>query len=303
MSLAFALPTADIGMKVFRMLSALPHAGPVVAVLTGYDNNLTTTFMVAKGSAINLPTTFMAQHDLTNVTPIYATSTQSALDLPSDDWPFLYMAGKIYPSTYVISLGLILTVGFFLSRTLVPGQAWLPSMLPYFFLGGGFMLLETKTISELALLFGNTWQVTGLTVVSVLIMAYLANLLSVKFSRANSTRMFFAGLSVTLALGYFVAVVGHLNAANVIERFLFVGILSSPLFFSGLLFSTLIKSETNIAVAMSYNIIGAMLGGALEYNSMRFGFSSLYLFAGALYAMAWISTAKFRKASRSTLLC
>jgi cytochrome b561 len=35
--------------------------------------------------------------------------------------------------------------------------------------------------------------------------------------------------------------------------------------------------------------MGAMLGGALEYNSMRLGFSSLYLIALALYGLAWLT--------------
>jgi len=62
-----------------------------------------------------------------------------------------------------------------------------------------------------------------------------------------------------------------------------------PLFFSGLVFSTLLKSTENISVAMAYNLMGAMLGGALEYNSMRFGFSSLYLIALGLYGLAWVT--------------
>jgi cbb3-type cytochrome oxidase subunit 3 len=34
--------------------------------------------------------------------------------------------------------------------------------------------------------------------------------------------------------------------------------------------------------------MGAMLGGVLEYNSMRFGFSSLYLIAFLLCGLAWV---------------
>ncbi|HMH64834.1 MAG TPA: hypothetical protein VK515_04570, partial [Rhizomicrobium sp.] len=68
-----------------------------------------------------------------------------------------------------------------------------------------------------------------------------------------------------------------------------VAILVGPLFFSGLVFSMLLKSTENISGAMAYNLMGAMLGGALEYNSMRFGFSSLYLIAVGLYGLAWIT--------------
>jgi hypothetical protein len=54
-------------------------------------------------------------------------------------------------------------------------------------------------------------------------------------------------------------------------------------------FSTLLRRTENVSEAMAYNLMGAMLGGALEYNSMRFGFSSLYLIALGLYGLAWIT--------------
>ena len=81
----------------------------------------------------------------------------------------------MYPETYLMLLGLVLGIAFFLVRGLLPSQAWQPSMFSFFFLGGGFMLIETKAITELGLLFGNTWQVVGITIASVLVMAYLAN--------------------------------------------------------------------------------------------------------------------------------
>jgi hypothetical protein len=36
--------------------------------------------------------------------------------------------------------------------------------------------------------------------------------------------------------------------------------------------------------ALGMNLLGAMVGGVLEYNAMYFGFQSLYWFALALYA-------------------
>jgi hypothetical protein len=73
------------------------------------------------------------------------------------------------------------------------------------------------------------------------------------------------------------------------QRILLVAILVGPLFFSGVVFSTLLKGSKDISAAMAYNLMGAMLGGALEYNSMRFGFSFLYLIALVLYGLAWVT--------------
>ena len=48
--------------------------------------------------------------------------------------------------------------------------------------------------------------------------------------------------------------------------------------------------ERRISSAMSMNLMGAMVGGVLEYNSMYFGFHFLYLLAIGLYAAAFLST-------------
>jgi len=45
---------------------------------------------------------------------------------------------------------------------------------------------------------------------------------------------------------------------------------------------------------MASNLLGAMLGGFLEYNSMYFGFRSLYVLALGLYALAFLTTRRNR---------
>jgi len=65
-------------------------------------------------------------------------------------------------------------------------------------------------------------------------------------------------------------------------------LLTLPLFFSGFVFSTLIgKAEVNISTALAYNLMGALFGGLMEYNSMYFGFAFLYLLAIGFYFLAW----------------
>jgi spermidine synthase len=288
MSVSFALPNGLMGEKVFQILKSLPNSGVPVAVLTGYDNSNTTTFMVSKNANVHLPLAFMATHHLTDVTPSYMATSMMAIDLPTDDWPFFYLEKKMYPQTYLMLLALVLGIAFFLVRGLLPSQTWQPSMFSFFFLGGGFMLVETKAITELGLLFGNTWQVVAITIVSVLVMAYLANLFAARITRRLLT-FAFVGLFAILLTGYVVAVHGSISASDLPEKILLVAILVGPLFFSGIVFSTLLKGAENISTAMAYNLMGAMLGGALEYNSMRFGFSFLYLIALGLYGLAWLA--------------
>jgi hypothetical protein len=48
-------------------------------------------------------------------------------------------------------------------------------------------------------------------------------------------------------------------------------------------FSTLLSRRAEASTALGVNLLGAMTGGVLEYNSMYFGFQALYWFAAALY--------------------
>ena len=45
-----------------------------------------------------------------------------------------------------------------------------------------------------------------------------------------------------------------------------------------------------MGVALSSNLLGAMLGGCLEYNAMYFGYRSLYVVALVIYALALVSS-------------
>ncbi len=49
-----------------------------------------------------------------------------------------------------------------------------------FFLGAGFMLLETKGVVHMALLFGGTWIVNSIVFFAILVMILCANLFVIK---------------------------------------------------------------------------------------------------------------------------
>ena len=57
------------------------------------------------------------------------------------------------------------------------------------------------------------------------------------------------------------------------------------------MFSGLIgRAKVNISTALAYNLMGALFGGLMEYNSMYFGFAFLYLLAIGFYFLAWVFT-------------
>jgi hypothetical protein len=76
-------------------------------------------------------------------------------------------------------------------------------------------------------------------------------------------------------------------------RLLRTGIITLPLFFAGVAFSTELARSTSVGVALGSNLLGAMLGGCLEYNAMYFGYRSLYVVALVIYAAALVTSLAF----------
>jgi hypothetical protein len=151
------------------------------------------------------------------------------------------------------------------------------------------MLVETKAITELGLLFGNTWHAIGIAIIAILVMAFLGNTL-VAYGGFRSPTISYMLLLATIAAGYAVAVAGGVTQADLSAKLTLVALLTGPLLFSGIVFSTLLKNVEDLPSALAYNLLGAMLGGLLEYNSMEFGFAFLYVIAFALYSLALATT-------------
>ncbi|MCI0410667.1 MAG: hypothetical protein L0191_19265, partial [Acidobacteria bacterium] len=129
---------------------------------------------------------------------------------------------------------------------------------------------------------GNTWQVIGIVIGAILVMAWLANRIA---DRQPMRRPWIPWLLLLMSVGLgllFVRTSGVESTAA--GRWTAVLLLTCPLFFSGLVFSTLLSRATEASSALGMNLLGAMVGGVLEYNSMYFGFQSLYWLAVALYA-------------------
>jgi len=106
-------------------------------------------------------------------------------------------------------------------------------------------------------------------------------------------------LLLSLGLGWWVSGQGGF-APTLTGKLAAVGILSLPIFFSGIVFARLLTGERNVASAMAVNLMGAMLGGLLEYNAMYFGFRFLYGLAAVLYVSALLLTVVRRP--RATLV-
>lgn len=291
MSIAFALPNESLGFKLSHILSDIPGAGKPLAVRVGYDSKTTTAFVTQKGHDIAMPdANAFAAYGFEDVSQQFAQPYPEA-SIPTDDWPFFYMITRTYPVSYMLALGMILLLStMFVRKTIGWTGPVERSYLPFFFLGSGFMLVETKAITELGLHLGGTWFVIAATIVLVLVMAFLANWM-VQRKLVPRTSLAFVGLLASLLLGYFSARNHDLIAFSspLVSLVVACVVLTIPLFFSGFVFSTLIgKKGINISTALAYNLMGALFGGLMEYNSMYFGFAFLYLLAMAFYGLAWV---------------
>jgi spermidine synthase len=293
LSVAFALPNEALGFKLSHILQDMPGAGKPLAVRVGYDSHTTTAFIAQKGHNVAMPdASVVAATGFKDVSAYFAQPYPEA-SIPTDDWPFFYMIQRTYPVSYMIALGMVLLLSYFFVRQTIGLSGPIErGYVPFFFLGSGFMLVETKAITELGLHLGGTWYVIAATIVLVLLMAFCANLI-VQRAVFRRTDLAYVGLLVSLLVGYVYARNHDLIAFSSPVTSLLVScvLLTIPMFFSGIVFSTLIgKAKINISTALAYNLMGALFGGLMEYNSMYFGFAFLYLLAIGFYFLAWVFT-------------
>lgn len=222
-------------------------------------------------------------------------ANKDAVDIATDDWPFLWMFKRSYPFSYASIIGLLTIISTFMVMRFLPASKgrFSSSWWSFFFLGAGFMLVETKGITELALVWGSTWFVTSIVVAFVIGLAFLANSLvsrSGNIPPIVSYLALFLSLIAGFSISYFHFSLSFLGPA--LEPVLMTLLLTMPLFFSGLAFSSELKRTGSISAALAANLLGGMVGGFVEYNSLYFGYRSLYLFALGMYLLALICSLK-----------
>ena len=286
LSLSFTVINLDLGTKIYQMMREAFDGNEPICIFAQYDASV--TFVQSKNGGLTISQEVLAKAHFAERSSLFRDSG-IRVDQSTDDWPFLYMPRRIYPVSYLLALGLVLLLSITLYASFLREKPEV-AHLPFFFLGAGFMLVETKAITEMGLTFGTTWQVIAIAIAGVLIMAFLANS-AIGLLRANRfyVLVFYLFLLASLGFGWWIAKSGGLPSTTW-GRIGTAALLTCPLFFSGLVFSALLSTESRISSVMSLNLAGAMCGGILEYNSMYFGFRFLYLLGIGLYAAALLSS-------------
>lgn len=220
-------------------------------------------------------------------------ATDQITRLPTDDWPFLYLRDRTVPwqpgVTGIITiagLSLVLLLAFAPVRRIRPSGRM-------FFLGAGFMLLETKGVVHMALLFGSTWVVNSVVFAAILLMILAANLFVLAF-KPDKLLGWYIALIAALVVNAVVPMSWFLEFEPLTRTLLSCGVVFVPVFFAAVIFATSFRDSTQPDVDIGSNIAGVIVGGLSEYLSMVLGFKLLLVVAIVYYLLS----ALFRRSMR-----
>ena len=206
--------------------------------------------------------------------------------LTTDDWPNFYQRKPGIPVNIVVTASILLLLWVVLlprTGTRIRSLKW-----HFFFLGAGFMLLETQIVSRMALLFGTTWLVNAVVVGGILLLIVGANLLVSGMPRFPYPAAY-VGIFLSLAVGYLVPM-DRLFVMSIWWKIcLAILALCLPVFFAGLVFIRSFGEAGFDSQALGSNLFGALVGGLLELLSGWTGIRSLLLVAALLYLASYLT--------------
>jgi len=243
-----------------------------------------------------LPDLVLAYGQSHDPSPARVLQRDASVIPATDNWPFLYMRAPEMPRHYARALAIVLAISAVavlgVSRLTGPSKG--PWSWHFFFLGAGFMLLETKSIVQFALLWGSTWSSASLAIASVLVMALVAAII---VSRVDLRRRapIVAILFALLALNYFVPVGRIAFESRVLESAFYGALVFAPVLCAGLLFSSSFRRSSSTAQDFGANLFGAMVGGVGEYLSLLAGYRFLLILVGICYLLAVLSSSGERR--------
>jgi hypothetical protein len=229
-------------------------------------------------------------------TPWVATGPVPAPD--TDDHPFPYLIRRTIPGRYLLSLALILVASVAIVRMSAGSLRRMAGYLDLFFMGAAFLLLETKNVVQFALLFGTTWFVNALVFAGILLTVLAAVEVAKRVNVRRPTLLFwplFASIAVAWAVPQ-----ASLLGLPPFARFVTATVLAfAPVFFANLVFAERFRRVGSSTIAFGTNLLGAMVGGVLEYSALVVGYRSLLVLAAVLYLLAFAFGRRSQETARS----
>jgi hypothetical protein len=214
----------------------------------------------------------------------------------TDDHPFPYLRTRGIPALYLFVIAGVLLISVAFVRTFAGPFRTMRPYSDLFLLGMAFLLLETKYVTGFALLFGTTWVVNAIVFAGVLV----AVLIAVEVTRRWPTPpipVLFAALAGALLIAWLVPAAALLELPVVPRVVVAVALAFAPIFLANVIFAKRLSAVDDTSTAMGANLLGAMVGGCLEYVALVVGYNALLLMAGVLYAAAFVATTRAARAA------
>jgi hypothetical protein len=218
-------------------------------------------------------------------------ASDSAPEPVYDDHPFPYVRDRGIPGLYVVT-GLAMLLLSFVGIRMMGGP--IRAVTKYgdlFFMGVAFLLLETKSVTQFALLFGTTWFVNALVFLGVLCSVLVAVAVSRRVTFKRPARLYVV-LLAALLLAFLIPPDQLLDLALVPRFLAAVTLAFFPIFTANLVFTQRFKDTASSTVAFGANLLGAMVGGLLEYAALITGFRYLLVLVAIAYGLAFLTGRK-----------
>jgi spermidine synthase len=215
--------------------------------------------------------------------------------LPTDDWPLLYLHEAAIPAHGVRGMVMVAVISLAVLLLFAPVRTARPNGR-MFFLGAGFMLLETKGVVHMSLLFGSTWVINSIVFFAILVMILLSNLY-VLMAQPRKMWPCYTLLLASLLVNANVPMESFLSLPWASRVIVSCAIVFVPIFFAGVIFASAFRDSRQPDVDFGSNIGGVILGGLSEYFSLIVGFKNLLFIAVAFYILSAILRAPARAIS------
>lgn len=214
-----------------------------------------------------------------------------------DDHPFVYLENRSIPPFYLITIAGILLASLLLVRVSAGSLRSMGGYADLFFMGAAFLLLETKNVVQFALLFGTTWFVNALVFFGILLSVYAAIEVARRV-RVRNPALLYGALFAALAIAWAIPPESLLALGFAARLAAATAIAFAPIFLANLVFAERFRDVGSSTVAFGANLLGAMVGGILEYSSLVLGYRSLLVVIAVLYGLAFLLGQKHLAARR-----
>ena len=212
-----------------------------------------------------------------------------------DDWPFIYLRTPFIAPHYLVALGVLLAWAVLaVSLAARFSGTTLRRFSPHFFvLGVAFLVLETRSLVSFSLLFGSTWLVNALAFFGILVSVLLAILVNARFP-IRRPWPYYVALLVSIAVAWLTPPESLLLDPSWLRYAVAATLAFAPVFFANLVFTYSFRDTRTADMAFASNLLGAMVGGALEYLALVTGYRALLLLVAVLYIGAYLLATRWR---------